>query len=156
MRPLLFAALTVLSFSCTGKPEAGIMYSIDSKIVLGSPVPVNLSTIAESVEYIRLETRDDVLIGMYPQVKIVDSLAVVFSHQSGLFVFNSKTGRFIRKIPGFRDRGPHGYSGSNGPMTLDDKGRIILHKWDRLGMWDYTTYRMSDYTIPLSIRLCFS
>lgn len=150
MKKLLIPILAVALFSCGKGEKPDSIHSIDSRIILsGNPVATPLSEIAEKITLIPLETRDDALIGMYPQVRIVDSLMVVFSHETGLFVFDSRTGRFKYKIPGFRDRGPLGYSGSSVPLLSDDRGRIILQKWDRLGVWDYTTGRMLDHTIPV-------
>jgi hypothetical protein len=139
----------LLSSSCTDQPKEQDLNSIDTKIISGRPEPTKLSLIAESIELVRLETRPDVLVGN-ATVKIVDSLAVVYSPQSGVFVFDSRTGEFKHKILGFRDRGPQGYSGSNVPLTLNEDGRIILYKWDRLGVWNYRTGAMLDHTLPLN------
>jgi hypothetical protein len=150
-RQLFLAFIFIQLFSCGDSNVAEELYSINSKIIFEQPQPAILSDIAESVDLLRLETRDDVLIGMYPQVKIVDSLVVVYSHENGVFIFDSQTGQFKQKIPGFKDRGPLGYSGSDAPMVLNEASKkLILHKWDRLGVWDYTIGRMLNHTLPLN------
>ncbi|MDR2911889.1 MAG: 6-bladed beta-propeller [Alistipes sp.] len=143
--------LCCLLSACVTENDTEELHSIDSRMLLGQPTPAMLSDIAESVEVVRLETRDDALVGVEPTVTMVDSLAVVFSFQNGVFVFDSRTGRFRHKIIGFGDRGPLGYNGANiNPMTLKASGRMFLRAWDKIGVWNFRTGEMLGHTLPLN------
>jgi hypothetical protein len=110
-----------------------------------------LSDIAESVEIIRLETRDDVLVGGNPTIAFADSLLLVYSSEIGLQIFDSRTGRYKRSLLGHKDRGPLGYSGlgasQSGLIVRDNK--ILLEKWNTFGLWDFTTGRLLDDDVPI-------
>lgn len=115
------------------------IYSINSAIILDGATETKLSDIAQSVDYIQLETRDDVLIAGHCVVYFADSLLIVRSGGE-ILIFDSATGKYKYKIIGHQDRGPIGYSESPLPMIInDDSHEIILRRWDKFGRWNYMT-----------------
>ncbi len=147
---------TLATVGCGGNNDPEEFYSVDSRVILHtSPSSVALSEIAESVEIIKLETRDDLLIGQDPVVAIEDSLLLVYydppfgvQQGGGIYVFNSRTGRYSHSIPGFRERGPRGYSSSFRPIAVN-KNTVLLNKGIACGLWDFTTGKMLADDIPI-------
>jgi hypothetical protein len=149
----LLALLAIVSCGKVKAPDG--LYSIDSRVIQGAPAQVRLYDIAESVEIVRLETGEELHIGQTTAVAFADTLLLVYSSppafgsaEGGLFVFDSRTGDFKYKLPGFMDRGPTGYNRSPSPLVVDDN-RILLNKWDTWGLWDFTTGEMLSGEVPL-------
>ena len=150
MRIVLIFILFSVLFSCEKKTINNGVYSINSRIILGSPTFVNLSEIADSVYFIKLETNDSALIDEFPNVVFADSLLVVTTFRNGVLIFDSKTGKYLYKIEGFKDRGPQGYSQGTRPLAIDHVDKIVLQKWDRHGIWNYKTGQMCDINLSFS------
>ena len=85
-----------------------------------------LSDIIESIEYIPLETTDDVLIGgITTNFDISDNyIVLVCNHQGQVFLF-SRDGRFINRV-GRLGQGPGEYSGFIGNVLIDEERDRIL------------------------------
>ena len=87
-----------------------------------------LSDIIESIEYVPLETTDDVLIGsIIPNTRgfdVSDNYIVVFCNQQTQVFLFSRDGRFIRRI-GRRGQGPGEYTMLAG-VFLDEKREQIF------------------------------
>ena len=134
------------------------LFTIDSRIISGSPVSVNLSEIAESVSFIKLETHPDAPISRSAgNVVFKDSFLIVGSADKGVFIFDSNTGKYLYKIKWSKDLG---YYTSN-PVVgfkddiLLDESRVVengILKKDRenYGIWNYKTGEMLEKRLLIS------
>lgn len=140
----------ILLIACSTHSSKHDIYAVNSTVILDGAKETKLSEIAQSVDFIPLETRDDVLINNHCVAYFVDTLLIVRS-SGEILIFDPATGKFKYKILGFKDRGPIGYSDSPLPMIINEATHeIILNKWDRFGRWDYTTGQyLGDISAPL-------
>ncbi|WP_296188259.1 6-bladed beta-propeller [uncultured Bacteroides sp.] len=107
---LLFCALFFLS-ACTNKPSSSITIEDDTLLAeetfkdidLANNLkdcgkPLLLSDIVKDVEYVKLETQDNILVGSINQLKRTDKFVFIYSwHQNHVMMFDT-SGKFIRKI----------------------------------------------------------
>ncbi|WPZ11065.1 6-bladed beta-propeller [Roseivirga spongicola] len=92
---------------------------------------INLSTFAESIEYIQLETSDETLYS-YPTVRGIqgDSIILVKS-MNRTSIFNRKTGSFIRDI-GHIGQDPDSYQ-RPGPLGFNtDNGNVFVYGYRKI------------------------
>ena len=107
---LLFCALFFLS-ACTSKPSSSVPIEDDTlsteetfkDIDLANNLkdcgkPLLLSDIVKDVEYVKLETQDNILVGSINQLKRTKKFVFIYSwHQNHVMMFDT-SGKFIRKI----------------------------------------------------------
>lgn len=89
---------------------------------------INLSTFAESIEYIRLETSEETLLS-YPNVKGIhgDSVVLVKS-MNRIALFDRKTGEYLHDI-GHRGEDPNSFTSPNGALSFNtNNGNIFAFK----------------------------
>ncbi len=153
MKTVVFVVLAAVLFACQEKELPEGVHLIDLRnIVFSKSLPL-FEFDEEGVEIIKLETRDDVLVGNGPRVALVDSLLLVYSEESGLQVFDSRTGKHRYTLMGYRDRGPLGWDEIADVTKLTIyKNKILLHKWNTCGIWDFTTGKMLDDDVPIGIK----
>ena len=126
------------------------LYSIDPGIRSGNPTPINLSEIAESISFIKLKTRDDVRISvMCGIIAVTDSLIIMYDAESGILIFDLKTGNYLFRIEGYNEEGPLSYR-PRVPMIGINSGKILLAKLDKWGLWDFKTGEMLNPQMPIS------
>ncbi len=105
---IIIAACILLS-SCNSSPQpTKTIEEIDlyGAYQMRSEVPV--SNIASEIEYIRLETGNDFMVGNPHLINVKDSL-ILFIGFRKLYVFNRSNGKFLYEISSF-GRGPDEYS----------------------------------------------
>ncbi|WP_270721994.1 6-bladed beta-propeller [Bacteroides hominis] len=107
---LLFCALFFLG-ACTSRPSSSISVEDDTlsaeetfkDIDLANNLkdcgkPLLLSDIVKDVEYVKLETQDNILVGSINQLKRTEKFVFIYSwHQNHVMMFDT-SGKFIRKI----------------------------------------------------------
>jgi hypothetical protein len=87
-----------------------------------------LSEVAEDIDFVALETNDQCLIGRNPYLFFSDTNIIVFdSQQDKIFLFDRKTGKFIRET-GRKGQGPGEYT---------DLSALFVVSGDNLFLWDY-------------------
>lgn len=89
---------------------------------------INLSSFAESIEYIQLETSEETLLS-YPNVKGIhgDSIILVKSINR-MALFDRETGEYLRDI-GHRGEDPNGFTSPNGALSFNtNNGNIFAFK----------------------------
>ena len=105
MKIYFLLILTVVIFqSCdnSGQPD-NTPEIIDLKQAFESKQTATISTIAQSIEYIQLETREECIVGNNPKIYANEKYLIIFGKQ--IFIFNREDGKFIREI-GKYGRGP--------------------------------------------------
>ena len=141
MKNLFFAALSMtllLNTGCGEQPTALLSISVDRPDKM---VALKASDLMEAPEYVALETNDSCLIKRNPSFYATDDYIVSIAKRQ-IFLFDRKTGRFIREI-GKAGQGPDEYqfttsalpvdyerrtiaaSGSKGLMRYDFEGRLV-------------------------------
>ena len=108
---------------CTHTPKKfGSIVEIDIMANMSKNQKINLSTVASNIEYCVLETDEKCFVGggmvTYCSQDYVVSLGPQAMNQSVCYVFDRKTGAFIRQISS-QGRGPNEYEHVN-PLFWDD------------------------------------
>ena len=97
---------SLLSCNCA---EDEKRYSvIDVGGAMESIAGLNVSNLGRTVNYVALETRDDALVGRYPNVNVWKDYILVSSQHQPLMVFDRRDGHFCRTI-GHAGNDPGGY-----------------------------------------------
>ena len=148
---LLFCALFFLS-ACTSKPSSSVPIEDDTlsteetfkDIDLANNLkdcgkPLLLSDIVKDVEYVKLETQDNILVGSINQLKRTKKFVFIYSwHQNHVMMFDT-SGKFIRKI-GHVGQGP-GEIANIHCFTVSDS-LVFIYPFSRNG--SLTVYDMRD------------
>ncbi|WP_163324803.1 DUF4934 domain-containing protein [Draconibacterium mangrovi] len=149
--------ILIILFILTGCKETKVPNTI-KKIDLVSGYEnkriINLSEIAETVEYVQLSNKDS-LIGLAPKF-FVDAeyiVAIAFKQQ---FIFDRKSGEFIREV-GRRDKGPNGYRFTKVNLPYNEKKQTLYAGGWRKNIIEYSidgnvtrTFEKPDYVRILS------
>lgn len=116
--------------SC-GKQEkkAGHVISLEASIARPADA-LKASDYFSSVEYIPLETPDSALISSSPSFLLHKGRLYVLNSSGRCMVFDAQTGQFVRMI-GNRDKGPQGYSGSQGAWIDPNRDEINFRDWNQ-------------------------
>ncbi len=94
---------------------------LDLATAIDYPTKIVLSNFIESITYVQLETTTECLINANPDVKLLKDLIIVTTPQQ-CFVFDRKTGAFIREI-GRYGRGPGEFRSTHG--FFDEPSSIL-------------------------------
>ena len=108
---LLFCALFFLS-ACTSKPSSSSVTIEDDTLPIEETFkeidlannlkdcgkPLLLSDIVKDVEYVKLETQDNILVGDIKQLKRTEKFVFIYSRNQNHVMMFDTSGRFIRKI----------------------------------------------------------
>ena len=135
-------------------------FTIDSRIISGSAVSVNLSEIAESVSFIKLETHPDAPVSRGVRVVAFKDSLIIVNSNSGILVFDSETGKYLYKIKGFNDSGSFGYHADHPAVGFNDDivmeevpiwgGNGIQKEGKNHGIWNYKTGEMLNKKLSFS------
>ncbi len=111
-------ALLITFLSCNRTQPEKSIEEIDlfGAYQMRSEVPV--SNIASEIEYIRLETGNDFMVGNPNLINVKDSL-ILFTGFRKLYVFNRFNGKFLYEISSF-GRGPDEYSSTGRTYDEDE------------------------------------
>ena len=137
IRVITILLFLIFTLSCTNRGELlkHSFVKIDLDKTEGIEALPKLSEIAESIEYIKLETDSRCLIGDFNEIRITEKYLFISSNNN-LLMFNRKTGKFIRKI-GSRGKGPEEYQGFK-TFEVDEKN-------SRVYLWDYVMNKFLIY-----------
>ena len=130
---ILLSALIILTLSgcnITGnnkKPRPSGIISIRINPVEAIKDQINLSQIADKIEYIPLQTTDSSVIGSFPDLKVAGDLIFV-REQNGILVFTEE-GQFIRRL----------FTVGNGPE--ESIGRSFAIDEERREVYVYDIYK---------------
>lgn len=128
MRNIILLLALLLSFSCTDKEKESnsLTVNIDLNKLNDLQDLPSLDNIAEDIEYIKLETDSQCVVGKFNVLK--HTTDYLFVKSIDLLMFERRTGKFIRKI-GSKGKGPEEYLSYSG-IELDEKNKQIY-------LWDY-------------------
>lgn len=108
---------------------------------------LKLSDIADSISYVKLETREAALIGSIVYILPVDSGHLISDNTWSLFLFD-KNGLFKWKLDN-QGRGPSEYIEISGIFGVDNKlGEIILPDRKSLVVYDFNGKFKRKFTLP--------
>jgi hypothetical protein len=125
--------LVFISFSCANSKKKAIAYTtkINGNDVLICPIDkvtdslvVQLSSLIESLEIIKLQTTPEAFFGQAWQTEISDKYISVISYNQLPVKLFDKSGKFLRNI-GVVGRGPGEYSSLNG-VQFNQKGDMLF------------------------------
>jgi hypothetical protein len=129
MKKLVLWMLVLMVCSCTNKQGAKNtsafqeFFNINLEEILGNKEQVNLSQLASNVEYIKLETNDNCMIGPTVDYFFMDSLIFV-KNRDHILKF-SRDGKFLKRI-GNPGRGPGEIDLTRVVSILPEKRLIIV------------------------------
>ena len=157
---LLFCALFFLS-ACTSKPSSSVTIEDDTlpveetfkDIDLANNLkdcgkPLLLSDIVKDVEYVKLETQDNILVGDIKQLKRTEKFVFIYSRNQRHVMMFDTSGKFIRKI-GHVGQGPGEVTNINF-FTVSDN-LVFIYPFSRNG--SLTVYDMRDNIFVKEIPL---
>ncbi len=132
---ILFA--TCIMFSCSQKKQISDYPVISFASEIGNEAVVNLSSVADSISYIPLETKNSSLLNN-PLSYCYENGKIYILNKYGLMIFDSN-GKFIRKIDR-KGRGPQEYLQIKRFEVSPETGNILiqnliqsLNEYDSLG-----------------------
>lgn len=119
--------------------EKDEIYNVQITQAFESEDKAQLSQIIDGdIEYIPLETKKEILLGNSPRVFTTD-LYIVAATNRQMFLFDRKTGKFIREI-GHYGKDPGGYRNVLKAFTFDEKNSLLYTRgWDSK---NYVTYAL--------------
>ena len=121
--------ILILTFTACNseKPQSGLITVDIEKVVEQSVSNLYMSEIFTDINYIQLQTGNDIMIGNHPEIYVVDSFIIV-NDGDNCFLFNKDDGSFIRTI-GAKGRGPNEFRSSRGGFVNPVNRRIYLLGW---------------------------
>ena len=133
--PILFVLAVVFTLPGCGSTEVSeqatsgtqLPYQIDLAAAYDQREAIPLSRIAESISYIPLDTKDEALIGNYPNFYLVGDYIISMAFQQA-FLFDKNTGAFIKTLKNYGP-GPDEYK-STMPFVHADEGRQVVYVKD--------------------------
>ena len=129
---VFFSAIIVISLfidSCKkhkSELHAGerLVKNINLDEGIGNSVKMNLSVIADSIEYLRLKTKGKAILGDIREIEITNKYMVVSDQQKNIFLFD-RQGEYLKRI-GSYGRGPLEYQDISSFHVSDNIERIFL------------------------------
>lgn len=142
-RILLVSLFMDLICGCQNLDTPRFLNKIDILTAFENRDTINLSSIAESIQYVRLETRKGVHLGHSPRFYLNESYIISIAAKQ-IYLFNRQTGKFIREIGHF-GKDPSGYRNTIFNYPYDEKRQIcIAHGW---GMYEFLFYDLNGIKI---------
>ncbi|WP_167619138.1 DUF4934 domain-containing protein [Maribellus sediminis] len=134
---LILSAITACSNNKPEKKEE--IYNVQISQAFNNEDKAQLSQVIDGdIEYVRLETKKEILLGNSPRVWATDLYIVAITRRQ-IYLFDRKTGKFIREI-GHYGKDPDGYRNVLKAFTLDEKrSQVYTKDWDSK---IYTTYTL--------------
>lgn len=143
------AAMTAVSLvGCSDKQNASSDYPVTVRMdeAYDNKQNTPLSSLASSVEYVRLETTDDALISRINYMVATENYYFI-STRDGLFMF-AADGKFVRKI-GSRGNGPGEYNGLN-YFTADETNRLVyINSGSKIFIYNFDGVYQKDFNVEI-------
>lgn len=146
---VLFILVAISACSNNNAEEKEEIHNVQIIQAFNSLDKAQLSQIIDGeIQYVCLETKKDILLGNSPRVFTTDLYIVAATHRQ-LYLFDRKTGKFIREI-GHYGKDPDGYRNVLKAFTFDEKRSQVYTKgWDSKV---YATYTL-DGTVANEITV---
>ena len=122
MKSMYILFLIFITFSCNSKNE-NLHEIINLQEAFENKKSININDIATNFEYIKLETKDECLIGTKSKVYSNDQYLIAIDRNK-ILLFNRKDGKFIREI-GHMGNGPGEYSRTYTVMPFNEERNIV-------------------------------
>ncbi len=129
--PITIALILLLTFSCkqaektNEKLEDTPYTEIKMDLALKSEKSLALSSIASSIRYVPLQTKNECLLSdIYKALFEDNKIIIVDPKMKGLFLFDNKTGKLIAKNHFIKGRGPREVLQLSG-YTIDRTNKLI-------------------------------
>lgn len=154
MKKLLLIILTLILISCEQEIEINDLRVIDLEGNVGKSRTVLLSEVAESIEYIPLETTEDSFVGIPRREPLIyeNNLLIICQKGDYFKIFNSK-GNYLRTL-NKRGNGPKEYISSN--MFVVDSTAEVISIGSAKNIVEYKTtgdyIKTIDYPIEESLQ----
>lgn len=134
----IFCSICILLIviACKDEKNNTSIEKIDLVSAYENKQSVNLSELAEQVEYIPLKAPDNIKVSSGTTVFADDNYLVVISFRQQ-FIFNRKTGEFIREI-GEYGRGPYGYRNTRSNLVYNEKKKTLYTKGNKGEIIEYS------------------
>jgi hypothetical protein len=139
---ILFVSLLIVS-SCwnssnenKSRKEDNQLFIIDIEKVLEIKKPFNLSSIANSVEYLKLKTPPKLIIGRIDKLELCNNNFFIHAN-SAVYEFD-REGNYIRQI-GKRGKGPGEYTRALDFFVDPNNNKIGISNYPRLLLYDLKT-----------------
>jgi hypothetical protein len=133
---LIISYIMFILYGCQELNTPKSLHRIDILTAFKNKNTINLSSIAENIQYVQLETKKGVQLGHSPRFYLNESYIIAFAAKQ-IYLFNRQTGKFIREIGHF-GQDPGGYRNTIFNYPYDDEKQIcIAHGW---GMNEYLLY----------------
>jgi hypothetical protein len=134
------AGLFFILHACSYPEDEKRYPVIDVGNAMESVADLRVSELGRTVDYVALETRDDALIGRYPNVAVWKDYILISSKDQPLMVFDKRDGHFCRTI-GHIGNDPGGYATDgwgNVSCRIDGtKGTVYFPDWNPNGLLKY-------------------
>jgi len=111
--------------------------------------PLLLSDIVKDVEYVKLETQDNILIGDIKQLKRTEQYIFIYSRRQNHIMMFDKSGKFIRRI-GRVGQGPGEMSNIQSFTTNDN--RVFIYPLSRSSSFMIYDTQNNDFIKEVSLK----
>ena len=119
--------ILILSACNADKPQSGLITVDIETVVEQSVSKLYMSELFSDINYIQLQTGNNILIGNHPEISVVDNFIIV-NDGDNCFLFSKADGTFIRTI-GTKGKGPNEFRSSRGGFVNPINKRIYLLGW---------------------------
>jgi hypothetical protein len=116
--------LLIFTACNSDKQQSGLITVDIEKVVEQSVSNLYMSEIFADINFIQLQTGNDIMIGNNPEISVVQNFIIV-NDGDNCFLFNKEDGAFIRKI-GAKGRGPNEFRSSRGGFINSINKRIFF------------------------------
>ena len=111
--------------------------------------PLLLSDIVKDVEYVKLETQDNILVGDIKQLKRTEQYIFIYSRRQNHIMMFDKSGKFIRRI-GRVGQGPGEMSNIQSFTTNDN--RVFIYPLSRSSSFMIYDTQNNDFIKEVSLK----
>lgn len=126
------------SYSCGDEKELETgLTTINLVNAYNNAAPVNMSDFASDIEYIRLETSEEVFYRfIYLKTTLGDS-AILMKSNDRISLFDRETGAYIRDI-GHKGDDPEGFSNAMSSLGINSSNKTVYAKGKRFDLYEYS------------------
>ncbi len=141
---LIYVCFALMFLSCGDRTQKQDVAVLDEQNIIvlddaiANPIDMDINEVAADIDYIQLETTDEILISTISKIQIRDGKIYVLDDEAPALLVFDMSGKFIRKI-GNRGQGPGEYVGPLDMALCDsvilamDQGQARMILYDTLG-----------------------